>query len=104
MACELHLSKAAKKLLGHQRACLHLSSKLLILGKEEFVSSLNLKDLKSLKSTFQINMKKPITNRENTQTKCNTSTSIFKTPSNGKIRAEAKHEPKHSVLYLSHKK
>ena len=34
----------------------------LILGKEEFVSSLNSKDLKSLKSTFHMNMKKPITN------------------------------------------
>ena len=104
MACELHLNNAARKLPRYQRACLHLSSKFLILGKEEFVSTLNLKDLKSLKPTFQMNMKKPITNRENTQTKCNTPTSIFKTPSNGKIQAEAKHKPKHSVLYLSHKK
>ena len=85
IACELHLNKAAKKLLSYQRAYLHLNSKFLTLGKGEFVSSLNLKDLKSLKSTFQMNMKKLITNGKNTQTKRNTPTSIFKTPSNGKI-------------------
>ena len=85
IACELHLNKAAKKLLSYQRAYLHLNSKFLTLGKGEFVSSLNLKELKSLKSTFQLNMKKLITNGKNTQTKHNTPTSIFKTPSNGKI-------------------